>query len=685
MRRAIGPITVGMIGWGGLAFPTGALAQENAGTGPETIIVTGERIARSVQDTAASVDVTTGEDLRDRAGSDTINDVLASVPNVQLAGTQNNGPTIRGQNTTGVLSGVNAFFGGSRPRTTILVDGRPLSFNEFIFGETGAWDIDQIEVFLGPQTTSQGPNSIAGIINVRTNEPTYELEGAARGLVANHDTYQLSGMINLPIIADQVALRIATDHRDARSFIDYPDDQPIGVDPDEKSFTSVRAKLLVEPEAAPGFRALLTYNYADSLGPQTEQIVVPPPGSEARVYPGFEPVSFASETHTAIADLSYDLTGALTLSNRLIYSDANVLRYSPPGLGVADIDRDEFSSETILTYGQTGDQVNGIAGIYYQTATSDEFIDLAAFGLGDGTFTDKTESLGVFGEVTVSPAQRLFLTGGLRYQQDRQDRDGGFAVLTPIVYDETFDAWLPKIGLAYDVSEDLRVGVEVRRGYNPGGVTLSFFTGNLDTFDDERLWNYEFYWRANLIGDTLRFNGNVFYTDFEDAQRPVNRVLPTGDIETEIAQAEDARSYGAEVQLSYVPSEIVAFDLGLGLLETEIRRVSAEPAIEGNEFERAPGVTASLSVRVEPVANLVLSAQGRYVDDYFSDDANTPALRIGSYFIADAQVAYQVGPVRLFAYATNLFDEFTLLQQFDAEIATVNDPREYGAGIELRF
>ncbi len=59
-----------------------------------------------------------------------------------------------------------------------------------------------------------------------------------------------------------------------------------------------RAKLLVEPEALAGFRALLTYNYADSLGPQTEQIAIPPPGSEAREYPDFEPVSFASETHT---------------------------------------------------------------------------------------------------------------------------------------------------------------------------------------------------------------------------------------------------------------------------------------------------------------------------------------------------------------------------------------------------
>lgn len=667
-------------------FPATAIAQQPTdGDDQQVIIVTGERIARDVQETAASVDVVTGNELRDRAGSDTINEVLSLAPNVNTAGAQNNGPTIRGQNTTGVLSGVNAFFGGSRPRTTILVDGRPLSFNEFIFGETGTWDVAQVEVFLGPQTTSQGPNSIAGIINVRTNEPTYRFEGAVRGVAANYDTYQVSGMINVPIVDDQVALRVAAEYRDSESFIDYPKDQPIGVDPDEDSFTTVRARLLVEPAALPGLRALVTYNYADSLGPQTEQVLIPPAGSEAREYPNFEPVSFASETHTISADLSYAITSRLTLSNRLIYSDANILRYSPPGFGVADIDRSEVSNETLLTYGRAGEAVSGIAGLYYQSASSDEFIDLAAFGLGDGAFTDETESLGVFGELTVSPAERLYLTGGLRYQEDRQDRDGGFAVLTPIIYDETFDALLPKLGLAYDVSDSLRLGVEARRGYNPGGVTLSFFTGNLDTFDDERLWNYELYWRANLLGGRLRLNGNLFYTDFEDAQRPVNRVLPSGDIETEIAQAEDARSYGAEIQASYRASDALTIDLGLGLLATQIRRVTGEPQIEGNDFERAPGATATLAVRWEPVDNLTLSAQGRYVDDYFSDDADTPEFRVGSYFLANAQVAYEWRGVRLFAYATNIFDEFVIVQQFDTETGNVNDPREYGLGLEFRF
>jgi outer membrane receptor protein involved in Fe transport len=674
-----------LAGIGVLAIPTAAVAQAQDGEGSDAIVVTGERIARTVQQTASSVVVTTGDDLDDRAGADTINDVLAFAPNVSAAGAQNNGPTIRGQNTTGVLSGVDAFLGGSRPRTTILLDGRPLSFNEFIFGETGSWDIAQIEVFLGPQTTSQGPNSIAGIINVRTNDPVFTAEAAARAIVASSDTVQLSGMVNVPVVEGQVALRVAGDYREHNSFLDFSGTTPFDADPRKDDFKTLRAKLLVEPEALPGLRALFTYDYADSAGPQVESILVPPPGSQARVYPPYDAPVFASETHTGIADLSYAVNGKLGVSNRFTYTRGDIKRHSPPGTGVADIDRDEFTNETLLNYGKAGDPLSGVAGLYLQHTAADEFIDLAAFGLGDGIFTDYGDSLGVFGELTVSPAPQLFVTGGLRYQRDRQDRDGGFtAIPAAIAYDRAFDEWLPKLGLAYDVSDALRIGVEARRGYNPGGVTLSFFTGQVDTFDAERLWNYEVYFRSQPIAGRLSLNGNLFYTDFEDAQRPVNEVVPGIGVVTTLDNTEDARSYGAELQLNFTASKRLQLQAGLGLLGTEIRRVG-DPSLEGNAFERAPGLTATLGVRAEPVDGFVLSVNGRYSDGYFSDDANDPALRVGSYFLANAQASYQLGPVRLFAFATNLFDEFALLQRFGDGTANVTDPREYGAGMEIAF
>lgn len=665
-------------------LPSNAIAQASESEAQGDIVVTGERVARGLRDTAASVDVTTGDELQNLAGIDSVSEILSLSPNVLTTGAQNNGPTIRGQNTTGILSAVDAFFGGSRPRTTILVDGRPLSYNEFIYNDTGSWDISQVEVFLGPQTTSQGVNSIAGIINVRTNDPTDEFEGAVRGVVGNYDLFQLSGMVNVPVAEGQMALRISADHNEQRTYLDLPD-TPIGVDPEQSRYTNIRAKLLVEPHALPDFRTLITYNYADSLRTQSELVVPPAQGSDERIYPPFEATSFGSEVHSVIGDLSYRLGERLTLSNRFIYSDVTIQRYAPAGLGPALIGRDEMSNEMLLTYGRAGDRISGVAGIYYQETSSDEFTDFAGFGLGDGFFTDKTRAFGLFGELTVSPVSRLFLTAGLRYQEDSQDRDGGFDTLGPVIYDEAFNALLPKFGIAYDVSDNLRIGVEARRGYNPGGLSFSFLTAEIDTFEDERLWNYELYWRANLLGGALQLNGNIFYTDFENTQRPINRVIPDLGIVTDLAQAEDARSYGAEVQLHYRAHPTLAFDLGVGLLNTELRRVSGQPDLEGKKFQRAPGATATLGVRWEPIDNLTVSAQGRYVDDYFSDDANRPQFMIDSYFLANAQLSYEFRDFRLFGYVTNAFDEYILLQDFGFDTATATDPRRYGVGLEFRF
>ena len=648
----------------------------------DVIVVTGERFPRTVNETAASVFVETAETMGSRAGGDDVNDFLELIPNLQVSGNQNNGPTLRGQNSTGVLSGINAFFGGSRQRSTILLDGRPLSYNEFIYGPTGLWDVERIEVFLGPQTTAQGPDSIAGAIYVNTKDPAYDPEAALRASGGNFDMRQLSGMANLPLIDNELAVRAAVDIRNHDSFLDYAfPEEDIGADRVEDAYLSARIKLLWEPDTLPGLRADFSYHYADTQGPQSENLQ-PPFEDRVRSVPGVS--VFETESHAVVASLSYTLNNALTLSNRLTYADTDIDRRAPAGQGVSKISREEITNETLLTFTPDNERLSGVTGLYLQSFDADEAIDLAAFLLGDGSFTDKVTTLGVFGELTYSLTDRLHLTGGVRYQEASQDRDGGFAPLPPVDFDETFSAWLPKAGVAYDLSESVRVGFEARRGFNPGGVTLSFFTGQLDTFDEETVWSYEFYARSALLGGRLQLNGNLFFTDFSDAQRPVNVVVPGGVI-TELAKAEEARSYGVEVQAHWQATSNLAFAAALGVLETELERVSLDPTQEGKEFERAPGASASFAIEYAPTEQWMLNVQGRYTDDYFSDDANTALTAVDSFFIADAKVSYSYGKATLFAYATNVFDEFTTLQQFGPNTAVVVDPREWGVGIELRF
>ncbi len=124
----------------------------------------------------------------------------------------------------------------------------------------------------------------------------------------------------------------------------------------------------------------------------------------------------------------------------------------------------------------------------------------------------------------------------------------------------------------------------------------------------------------------------------------------------------------------------------MGLLETEIRRFTvSSAAIEGREFQRAPGITAFAAVNWTPIDRFTLDAQARYTDGYWGDDLNTPALRSDDLATVDAQASYQFGPVRFFAFARNLFDGFQATQIYFEGFGTVNEPRRYGVGAEFCF
>src|SRR5439155_20040290 len=140
-----------------------------------------------------------------------------------------------------------AFLGGNRRRTTLIVDGRAVRYHEFVFGAAPAWDVERIEVFRSPQTTTQGKNSIAGAIFVHTNEPSFEPQYAARLIVGDFRTRQVSALASGPVAGD-VAVRVAGDFRYARTT-SHIADRVEGADPNHDVYGQLRAKLLVKPHA----------------------------------------------------------------------------------------------------------------------------------------------------------------------------------------------------------------------------------------------------------------------------------------------------------------------------------------------------------------------------------------------------------------------------------------------------
>src|SRR3546814_17686132 len=106
---------------------------------------------------------------------------LSRIQNVVSTRPSNGAPSVPGRNGTCPARVSNAFFTGTRPRLNCQLDGRTLSYNEAIYLDGLLWDVQQMEVYRGPQSTLQGRNAIGGVVAIKTADPTFDWQGKVRG------------------------------------------------------------------------------------------------------------------------------------------------------------------------------------------------------------------------------------------------------------------------------------------------------------------------------------------------------------------------------------------------------------------------------------------------------------------------------------------------------------------------
>lgn len=684
---------VSVIALGALAGLPAAHAQDASGTETgvtqlKTIVVTGEKMARSVQNTASSVEVITSDDIEKDADAQHVDDVLRDVPNVLYSDTVS-APVIRGMDGQGSNFGSGAFFGGTVPRARINVDGHNLGFWETVFGTTSIWDVDTIEVFRGPQTTTQGANSIAGAIMVNTKDPTFTSENAAQVEYGSGGNKRASVMFSGPLVEDELAARFTLDYSGRNTFIDYINSSYTkgATDTDFESLNG-RFKLLWTPSEIPGLESKLTVTHTRSNRPTSEAASLPYADLNSGT---LSMPTYNSHAWSGVHDISYEFENGIKLSNQFQYSDGHTKRVAEPWTnGGALMDYRDISNESRINFGSEGDVFSGVAGIFYDNIVSDDQL----YTRGYSTFHDEKNSVGVFTEGTWRFADQWALTGGLRYQYDRVQRTGTTSFSQyALDFDEGFDALLPKISLAYDITPDVTVGALVNRGYNPGGVGLSFVTGQYYTFKPETLWNYELFTRVKAFDDRLTLNGNIFYSDHKNSQRVMPDYLNGVLYGSLVLNADKARSYGMELSAEYEALDNLRLRGSVGLLKTKLSKFSnaSGAAFEGNEFGKAPSYTLGLGFDWDVVEDVTLSAEVSHTDGYYSTDENYPAYWVDSYTVANARLTYKPSETwQLYAYVNNIFDERSPTWKYDDRtaggiVASMLEPREYGLGLKVKF
>ncbi|WP_376699663.1 TonB-dependent receptor [Sphingomonas endophytica] len=221
-----------------------------ADTQPDDIIVTGEKSHRTLQQTTTSVAVTTPERIR-QENILTVQDVYNRTANVsETYGAA--GFTIRGINNQGIGAGGNA------DTATVYVDGAPIPRLALFGGPTDLWDVEQVEVLRGPQSTIQGLNALAGAVVLTTRDASVTDYGAdGRVMWTNQDDRTFSAAIGGPLIRDELGVRVSAERRADRGLIR---NVTRGGYDDKLALLNLRGKLRWTPQALPGLDVRASYN-----------------------------------------------------------------------------------------------------------------------------------------------------------------------------------------------------------------------------------------------------------------------------------------------------------------------------------------------------------------------------------------------------------------------------------------
>ena len=466
------------------AQPVLAQQAPEAAADENIIIVTAERREQSLQDFAGTATVISGDDLK-KIGAQNFVDLQQSVPGLSIA---NNGGNIE-VFIRGIGSTNNTELGD--PAAAFHFDGvtipRPSGIGSAFY------DIQRVEVNVGPQGTLRGRNATAGSVNAISFKPGLGIfDGSIEAEYGNFDQKSLTGVINVPL-GDKVAVRLAGLYLAHDSY--FKNVGPvtgIGVAEAERNFSG-RAQILYKPtdrlsilvagdyiaENGTGFTGS---NFALALGEiqqgrlQSLNQIENPRNVIAR---GFTPILNTDHwgVRTAITYEADPLTIEYIGSYRdavYDYEAATPLTPFFPGVIDALSRRSAGASEadSAIFLGQALDNFSRFRTIsdsrshYHELRFVDNkgpFIwslgaqyfreDIFSFlgstgdrnpffqGVEFNTNVD-TDSSATYGDFTYSLTKKFRITGGLRYTADRKERTGVAARYGLALGDDNFNCCL---------------------------------------------------------------------------------------------------------------------------------------------------------------------------------------------------------------------------------------------------
>jgi iron complex outermembrane recepter protein len=684
---------------------------------PGEILVTARKRTERLQDVPASIAVLTGAQL-EQAQVSSIRDLNQIAPSLVVlssgAGSNVSVLAIRGIGNNNATT---------TPRVGLIVDDVPLASQISVNG-SGFFDVDQVEVLRGPQTSLYGLNAEGGLIVIRTKKPGNDVQGKISLGLTDDGEYRGSLSASGPVITDKLSVGFGVQYEQKDGFIFNP---LINRNIDQTNRISARTRAILKPTETIEFdfsyaKHIVNSNFGVAFIPQdralyntTYGVNVPEFGIAAD-----SPGSATSDADELAFRMSFDLGSVDLLSVTALRKYDQVSLIDPDqtpelflpffgGVATGEIlfDQSAFTQELRLASRSAGPFI-WTAGLFYFERNEAQKINL---GLVNGQFiafdadTDtKVKNSSIFAQATYKLSDAFSVTGGGRYERVRQNGVripilDGFAIPverdTPILsaYSEEFFSFKGSVDLK--PADDVLLYASVARAWLPGGVRnfipdASQLPPDSDPsiFLAEKSWNYEIGAKMQLLDRRVTLNLAAYQTDISNYQE----LLADSNFTSFVSNADKVRAKGFEIELNARPVPQITVTGGLGYNDIKYTKfVDAEGIKTGNRVPVIPQYSASASVTWNPTEKLSVRGEWQSSGTFYeqNDDQNILGELTG-YNIFNASFGYDDEHYSIQFFVNNISGKRYITYANDLNgdgilYGTPGQPRQFGVTAGYKF
>jgi len=637
--------------------------------GIERIVVTSDFGQRSPDNLASSV-VVIGEPLLDLRQAEHLEDIIGIVPNLNFSSGASRGKFIQ-------IRGIgerSLFAEPINASVALVVD----EINFSGLGGLGAlFDVQQVEVLSGPQSTGFGATGLAGIIKVVSNAATDSPEGYLQGSFAQYNTQRYSAAYSNQIVGG-VKARVAMQQVKSDGFVEN-----IYLNRDNtNNINEFNAKLAVDYVLSDtAGLELKVYHFDVDNG--YDAFSLDNDNKTRADEPGFDRTETQAASIKFIRDLgehSFSLS-LTTLNAELDYGydeDWTFIGFHPDEYSSFDQYKRKVSNQTIdARYASTDASSPWVVGLYYQQSEQD-LTRFYTYANADFTSLYEPNSVAIYGERSWQLSEPLSITAGARVEKfDANYIDSNSFVE---VLDDSLLAG--KLTASYALQKATFYS-SISRSYKAGGFNADERVSGQDRlYSPEYNWNYELGIKGNIdtsSGIQANISLTFFYMQREDAQvsdfSVLNREDGSGAVEfiDVIGNADTGINKGMEISSNWQFNDKLSAAVNVGYLRATYGNYQLQNgSFVANQLQaQSPKITfyTSTSYAVTDQVVWVVEFEGK--DRHRFSVGHEEQAPFTAVF--NSEVNWQEGDVSVHLWAKNIFDRNLPTRGFGG---FNNDPRD---------